>query len=214
MKTNAQAALWGLAVSLAACQSEPPAAQAPPENIARPASAVVTQPAPLPNAAVDVGPALQQLLPPQGYLKADSIQTVSVTPIVAELPPLWGALGPGASRVAPAYRIAYRARLRWQPTGYSRPQDIPTKETLYVPDKDTLALYALGGASPLTPDPGRHRTIEIRPYEAVEVAGTVYAYTTHDKEGKPALVAYPYRHKDRVASLNQMVFIALPNQGQ
>jgi hypothetical protein len=217
-----------LALGLAGCQSSDkkeaeapftvpaiaPAATAPAVPAATPAPtaapATVILPAPLPLTAVDVVPAIEQLLPPEGYVKTVSAKPLTIEPMAVTLPPLWGSLQPGAARAMSGYRIKYEAVVQWVPKGFGPGQKVPASMTLYVPNgKDSLARFSLGGVNPNLPGMEKYTATEVAPNKPVTVQGVVYAFTGNDNQQKPALVVYPYRRKGGTPDASKMVFLPI-----
>ena len=172
-------------------------------------------PAPLPLTAVDVRPAVEQLLPPQGYIEVISAKAVNIEPMAVALPPLWGSLKPGAPRSGPGYRITYEAAVKWVPKGYGVGQKVPDTMPLYTPTgADSLARFSLGGINPIVPGQETYTITEVAPNKPVTVRGVVYAFSGQDNQQQPALVVYPYRNKGGMPNANQMIFLPLANQGR
>ena len=185
-----------------------PAAPAAPAPAA--ASVTVTLPAPLPLTAVDVVPAIEQLLPPEGYVKTVSAKPLTIEPMAVTLPPLWGSLQPGAARSMSGYRIKYEAVVQWVPKGFGPGQKVPATMPLYVPNgKDSLARFSLGGLNPNVPSLEKYTVTEVAPNKPVTVQGVVYAFTGKNNQQKPALVVYPYRRKGGTPDASKMVFLPI-----
>ncbi|MBJ6146325.1 hypothetical protein [Hymenobacter sp. BT559] len=232
MKTLPNTLAFVLAVGLAGCQSgdkkaaeteapftvpassapathpaatTPTAAPAPAAN-----SSTVSLPAALPLTALDVVPAVRQLLPAEGYVQTVSAKPLNIEPMAVALPPLWGSLKPGAARSMSGYRIGYEAVVKWVPKGYGPGQKVPATMPLYVPNgKDSLARFSLGGINPNLPGQEKYTVMEVAPNKPVTVRGVVYAFTGKDGQQKPALVVYPYRHRGGMPDASKMVFLPI-----
>lgn len=164
----------------------------------------------LPTTAIDVRPAVEQLLPEQGYLQTVSAKTLKVEPMTVALPPLWGSLQPGAARAMPGCRISYEAVLQWVPAGYGASEKVPATMALYAPNgRDSLARYRLGGVNANVPGQEKYTELQVAPNKPVTVRGVVYAFTGKDNQQKPALVVYPYRHKGEERNPSNMTFLPL-----
>jgi len=202
------ALLFGLGL-VGGCQSND--TQAVTTEAPAAASAPTAATAPLPTTALDVRPAIEQLLPAEGYLQTVSTKTLKVEPMAVALPPLWGSLEPGASRAAPGYRISYEAVIQWVPKGFGPNEKVPATMTLYAPNgKDSLARFSLGGINYNIPGEEKYTVSEIEPNKPVSVRGVLYAFAGKDNQLKPALVVYPYRNKGGVSDPTKMAFLPLP----
>jgi hypothetical protein len=167
-------------------------------------------PAPLPLTAVDVRPAVEQLLPPQGYIEAISAKPLTIEPMAVALPPLWGSLKPGAARSRPGYRITYEAVVKWVPKGYGVGQKVPATMPLYTPNgADSLARFTLGGMNPIIPGQEKYTITEVAPNKPVTVRGVLYTFSGQDNQQQPALVVYPYRNRGGMPNANKMVYLPL-----
>ena len=216
MKTPSQTFALLLGLGLASgCQSsdkqattaEAPAASAPT------AATTEASPAdgPAPTTALDIRPAIEQLLPAEGYLQVVSSKALEIEPMSVSLPPLWGSMKPNASRAAPGYRISYEAVVKWVPKGFGPNEKVPATMTLYAPNgKDSLARYNLGGVNLNIPGQEKYTVSEIEPNKPVSVRGVLYAFRGVDTQTKPALVVYPYRNKGGVEDPTKMTFLPLP----
>ncbi|SMB79264.1 hypothetical protein SAMN00120144_3100 [Hymenobacter roseosalivarius DSM 11622] len=203
-----------LLLALAGCQpseTKAPAATADAPATAAPAAAGAGAglPAPLPTSAVDIRPAVEQLLPAEGYLHVVSAKALRIEPLQVALPPLWGSLKAGAARSMPGYRIGYEAVIKWVPKGYGT-ETVPASMPLYAPTgRDTLARFLLGGINPIVPGSENYTSHNVAPEKPVTVRGTVYAFTGQDNQQQPALVVYPYRDKGGVPQASKMTFLPL-----
>jgi hypothetical protein len=196
------------ASSSAQAQAQAPAPAAASAPTAAPTTGNV--PAPLPLTAVDVRPAVEQLLPPQGYIEAISAKPLTIEPMAVALPPLWGSLKPGAARSRPGYRITYEAVVKWVPKGYGVGQKVPATMPLYTPNgADSLARFTLGGMNPIIPGQEKYTITEVAPNKPVTVRGVLYTFSGQDNQQQPALVVYPYRNRGGMPNANKMVYLPL-----
>ena len=164
----------------------------------------------LPLSAVDVRPAVEQLLPPEGYIQTVTAKPLAIEPLAVALPPLWGSLKPGAARSMPGYRITYEAAVKWVPKGYGIKEKVPATMPLYTPNgKDSLARFFLGGINPIVPGQEKYTITEVAPNVPVTVRGVLYTFSGKDNQQKPALVVYPYRDKGGMPNASKMVYLPL-----
>ena len=161
---------------------------------------------------VDLRPALEQLLPPDGYLQLVSVKAAGAAqPAILLLPILWRPIKGNYPTVAPGYRLPFEAVLKWKPMGYAQGEKIPAAMALDGPGAlDTLNTFSL--REPEVTVPGRAATAPmlLKPGQAVTVRGVAYAYATPPAAGQaPRLVLYPYRNPLGPPDARKMVYLPL-----
>ncbi|SHM09766.1 hypothetical protein [Hymenobacter psychrotolerans] len=164
------------------------------------------------NKPVDLRPAVEQLLPRDGYLELISVKAAGVPePAILLLPILWRPIKGNYPPVAPGYRLPFEAVLRWHPVGYAPRKKIPTEMALNGPwSSDTLAGFTLHEPDVSLPGQASDASIIMRPWREVTVRGVAYAYATSPAAGQPPqLVLYPYQNPLGPPDARKMVYLPL-----
>ena len=186
-----------------------------PEAKARAAAwkVATTRPPALPvGSPANLRPAVEQLLPKEGYLKLVSVKpTGAAQPGIMALPVLWRHVKADYPTVAPGYRLPFEAVLEWQPTGYAKGEKIPASLALRTPiAPDTLGTFAL--LEPEAPISGQSKQAQllVKPGQAVTIRGVLYAYATSPAAGQqPSLILYPYQDPLGLPDPRKMVYLPL-----
>ncbi|GAC1601359.1 MAG: hypothetical protein NVS3B25_29230 [Hymenobacter sp.] len=161
---------------------------------------------------VDLRPAVEQLLPGDGYLELVSGKSSGAAePAILLLPILWRPIKGNYPPVAPGYRLPFEAVLRWPPVGYAPRKKIPTEMALDGPwASDTLASFTLHEPEVTLSGQAGTASIIMRPWREVTVRGVAYAYATAPAAGQaPSLVLYPYQNPLGPADARKMVHLPL-----
>lgn len=164
------------------------------------------------NQPVDLRPAVEQLLPQDGYLELISVKASGAAePAILLLPILWRPIKGNYPPVAPGYRLPFEAVLRWHPVGYAPREKIPTEMALDGPSAtDTLAGFTLREPDAAVPGQTGTPSILMRPWREVTVRGVAYAYATTPAAGQPPrLVLYPYQNPLGPPDARKMVCLPL-----
>jgi hypothetical protein len=161
---------------------------------------------------VDLRPAVEQLLPKEGYLQVVSVKAAGAAePAILLLPILWRPIKGNYPSVAPGYRLPFEAVLKWHPVGYAPKEKIPTVMALEGPSAvDTLASFTLHEPDVTVPGQAGTPPILMRPWREVTVRGVAYAYATTPAAGQsPRLVLYPYQNPLGPPDARKMVYLPL-----
>ena len=161
---------------------------------------------------VDLRPAVEQLLPKDGYLQLISVKAAGAAePAILLLPILWRPIKGNYPPVAPGYRLPFEAVLKWHPVGYAPKEKIPTEMALDGPwASDTLAGFTLREPDVTVPGQTGAASILMRPWREVTVRGVAYAYATTPTDGQsPRLVLYPYQNPLGPPDTRKMVYLPL-----
>ncbi|MBO0360462.1 hypothetical protein J0X19_21045 [Hymenobacter sp. BT186] len=218
--------LLGAGVLLTSCKSDneaaveklqqvAAAAANSPEAKARAAawSLATTKPSQLPaDKPVDLRPALEQLLPKDGYLQLVSVKAAGAAqPAILQLPILWRPIKGNYPPVAPGYRLPFEAVLKWKPMGYGPGEKIPAAMALDGPwTPDTLNTFSLREPEVTVPGQAATAPMLLKPGQAVTVRGVAYAYATSPAAGQaPRLVLYPYQNPLGPPEARNMVYLPL-----
>jgi hypothetical protein len=172
-----------------------------------------TRPPALPaGSPANLRPAVEQLLPKEGYLKLISIKpTAAAQPSILALPVLWRHVKEDYPIVAPGYRLPFEAVLEWRPTGYGKGEKIPATLALRTPSApDTLGTFALLEPEAAIPGRSKQTSVLVKPGQKTTVRGTLYAFTTTPSAGQqPSLILYPYQDPLRLPDPRKMVYLPL-----
>lgn len=161
---------------------------------------------------IDLRPALEQLLPQQGYLHLVSVKaTGAAQPSILLLPILWRPIKGNYPPVAPGYRLPFEAVLKWKPTGYAPGEKIPAEMALDGPwAPDTLNTFSLREPEVTIPGQAAKAPILLKPGQAITVRGVAYAYATPRVAGQaPRLVLYPYQNPLGPPDTQKMIYLPL-----
>jgi hypothetical protein len=172
-----------------------------------------TRPPALPvGSPANLHPAVEQLLPKEGYLKLVSVKQIEAAqPGIMALPVLWRHVKADYPTVAPGYRLPFEAVLEWRPMGYAKGEKIPAALALRTPiAPDTLGTFALLEPEAAIPGQSKQTQVLVKPGQAVTVRGTLYAYATTPVAGQqPSLILYPYRNPLGLPDPRKMVYLPL-----
>ena len=161
---------------------------------------------------LDLRPALEELLPKDGYLQLVSVKAAGAPePAILLLPILWRPIKGNYPPVAPGYRLPFEAVLKWHPVGYAPREKIPTEMALDGPSaSDTLSSFTLREPDANVPGQTASTSIIMRSWREVTVRGVAYAYTTTPVAGQaPRLVLYPYQNPLGPPDPRKMVYLPL-----
>jgi hypothetical protein len=189
------------------------AAASSPEAKARQAAwkLATTRPTALPAGLItNLRPAVEQLLPKEGYLKLLSAkQTGAAQPAIMTLPVLWRHVKADYPTVAPGYRIPFEAVLEWRPTGFTKGEKIPDSLALRIPrGLDSLSTLAL--LEPSISGRTDQTQVLMAPGQKSTIRGLLYAYATTPTAGQqPSLILYPYQDPLGLPDPRKMVYIPL-----
>ncbi|GAA4364152.1 hypothetical protein GCM10023185_33410 [Hymenobacter saemangeumensis] len=172
-----------------------------------------TRPIALPvGSPANLRPAVEQLLPKEGYLKLISVkQTGAAQPGIMALPVLWRHVKADYPTVAPGYRLPFEAVLEWRPTGYAKGEKVPAALALRTPvAPDTLGTFALLEPGATIPGQSEQTPTLVKPGQGVTVQGVLYAYATTPNAGQqPSLILYPYQNPLGLPDPRKMVYLPL-----
>lgn len=160
----------------------------------------------------DLRPALELLLPKDGYLQLVSVKAAGVAqPAILQLPILWRPIKGNYPSVAPGYRLPFEAVLKWKPMGYGPGEKIPAAMALEGPwAPDTLNTFSLREPEVTVPGQAATAPILLKPGQPVTVRGVAYAYATTPAAGQaPRLVLYPYQNPLGPPDARKMVYLLL-----